>query len=54
MTELQQHSLKVNEVLRLAVAKALDTKRRLGHYAVIFKDGKLVRISPEQIPTPKA
>lgn len=53
MTELQQHSLKVNEALRLAVAKALETKRRLGHYAVIFRDGKPVRVPPEELRKPK-
>jgi hypothetical protein len=28
------------ETLRLAVAKTLEKKRRLGQYAVIWKDGK--------------
>jgi hypothetical protein len=30
------------ETLRQAVAKALDKKRRLGQYAVIWQDGKPV------------
>jgi len=32
--------------LREAVAEALDRKRRLGQYAVIWRDGKVVRIGP--------
>ncbi len=50
MTELQQHAQRVRETLRLAVARALETKRRLGQYAVIHQDGKTVRLLPEQIP----
>lgn len=30
------------ETLRLAVSKALEKKRRLGQYAVIWRDGKPV------------
>lgn len=30
------------ETLRQAVGKALERKRRLGHYAVTWKDGKPV------------
>lgn len=30
------------EILRQAVGKTLEQKRRLGHYAVIWKDGKPV------------
>ena len=32
------------EILRKAVCKALERKRRLGQYAVIWKEGKLVII----------
>ncbi len=49
MTALQQHSRQVREVLHRAVTKAMETKRRLGQYAVIYRDGKLVRLEPEQI-----
>jgi len=51
MTELQRHSQQVREALRQAVARAMETKRRLGQYAVIFKDGKPVRVPPEQLGT---
>ncbi len=49
MNEMQKHSQKVKEVLRLAVADALDKKRRLGQYAVVFQEGKPVRIGPDEI-----
>ena len=35
------------DILRAAVAEALDRKRRLGQYAVIWRDGQVVRIEPE-------
>ncbi len=49
MTALQQHSRQVRESLRRAVSKAMETKRRLGQYAVIYRDGKPVRLNPEHI-----
>ena len=41
--------------LRQAVRNALERKRRLGHYAVIWQDGKPVRIgedAPSQAVNP--
>ena len=35
--------------LRRAVAKALDRKRRLRQYAVIWRDGRPVRIEGEEL-----
>lgn len=49
MTELQQHARQVCKVLQGAVVKAMETKRRLGQYAVIYRDGKPVRLNSEQI-----
>jgi hypothetical protein len=46
MNQPSQDSLRILETLRKAVAKALERKRRLGQYAVIWQDGKLVRIEP--------
>ena len=37
------------DALRLAVANALDRKRRLGQYAVIWQDGHVVRLEPQDI-----
>jgi hypothetical protein len=48
MTELQQKSIRVKEALQQAVSEALERKRRLGQYAVIYKNGKPVRIDLEK------
>lgn len=40
-------SMKMLETLRLAVNKALDKKKRLGQYAVVWKDGKPVVLYKE-------
>ncbi len=41
------HALLQLAALREAVAKALDRKRLLGQYAVVWKDGGVVLIRPE-------
>ena len=40
---------KALDALRSAVAEALDRKRRLGQYAVIWRDGRAVRIEGEEL-----
>lgn len=35
------------ESLRLAVSDALERKRRLGQYAVVWRNGRVERITPE-------
>jgi hypothetical protein len=40
------------EALRRAVAEALERKRRLGQYAVIWRDGRAVRLEPEEAAVP--
>lgn len=40
------------EILRQSVSKALEKKRRLGQYAVVWKNGKTV-ISGEDAPETK-
>jgi hypothetical protein len=50
MTELQKQSQRVKEALARAVAEALDRKRRLGQYAVVYKNGRPVRIEPGSSP----
>jgi len=49
MTELQRRSQQVREALQQTVARAMETTRRLGQYAVIFKDGKAVRVPPDKL-----
>jgi len=39
----------VQTSLQLAVTNALETKRRLGQYAVIAENGQPRRITPEEI-----
>lgn len=39
----------VLDALRKAVARELDRKRRLGQYAIIWKDGRVVRLEPHEI-----
>lgn len=46
MNQPSQDSLRILGSLRTAVAKALERKRRLGQYAVIWRDGKVVRLDP--------
>lgn len=49
MTAEQEYESKALVALRQAVAKALDRKRRLGQYAVVWRDGRPVRIGPDAI-----
>ena len=42
-----QHTL---DALRRAVTEALDRKRRLGEYAVIWRDGQVVRLEADELP----
>lgn len=47
MTEPSPDAQKTLAALRKAVADALERKRRLGHYAVIWRDGKPVLIGED-------
>lgn len=40
--------------LRKAVSKALERKRRLGQYAIVWRNGKPVRIDPDIANTRQA
>jgi hypothetical protein len=46
MSALSIEDQRALDALRTAVTKALDRKRRLGQYAVIWRDGHVVRINP--------
>ncbi|MFM9972577.1 MAG: hypothetical protein ACKVQK_29715 [Burkholderiales bacterium] len=46
MTPEDNYATVALETLREAIAKALDRKHRLGQYAVIWRDGQVVRIGP--------
>lgn len=47
MTTLSTEDQRALDALRSAVAETLERKRRLGQYAVIWRDGQVVRITPE-------
>lgn len=47
MTETQKRALKAKEVLARAVAEVLERKQRLGQYAVVYQNGRIVRIESE-------
>ena len=50
MSTLSADDQRALDALRSAVAEALERKRRLGQYAVIWRDGRVVWIQPEDIP----
>ncbi len=47
MNPLSADDRLVLDTLHAAVAEALERKRRLGQYAVIWRDGRAVRIESE-------
>ena len=47
MTNISPDADTTLQVLRKAVADTLDRKRRLGHYAVIWRDGKAIAIGED-------
>jgi hypothetical protein len=44
MTKIQQKAQNAVESLHKSVSDTLDEKRRLGQYAVIWRDDKVVRL----------
>ena len=49
MTDIQKLARQARDTLQRAVDGALDRKRRLGQYAIIYQNGKLIRLEPDQI-----
>ena len=47
MSTLSADDQRALDALRSAVAEALERKRRLGQYAVIWRNGQVVRIEPD-------
>ncbi|MEO7189883.1 MAG: hypothetical protein ABI051_02380 [Vicinamibacterales bacterium] len=54
MTQGHEYEAKVLEVLKRAVAEALERKRRLGQYAVTWREGRVVCTGPDAPATPDA
>jgi len=50
MTQAHEHAAAALEALKQAVAEALERKRRLGQYAVLWRDGRIVCIGPDAPP----
>jgi hypothetical protein len=47
MTERHEHESMVLDVLKRAVAEALERKRKLGQYAVSWREGRVVCTGPD-------
>lgn len=47
MSTIPDRTLKTLQVLRQVATKTLEKKRRLGHYAVIWRDGKPVAVGED-------
>ncbi|MDN5870797.1 MAG: hypothetical protein L0H73_08785 [Nitrococcus sp.] len=52
MMQLTEDDERMLESLRKAVHEALERKRRLGQYAVFWRDGRPQRIEPEMLNVP--
>jgi hypothetical protein len=52
MSTISKEDQQILDALRNAVSEALERKRRLGQYAVIWRDGRAVRIEPDEINPP--
>jgi hypothetical protein len=47
MTQAHDYEARALDALKRAVAEALDRKRRLGQYAVVWREGRAVCIGPD-------
>jgi hypothetical protein len=47
MTEEREYEAKILDVLTRAVAEALERKRRLGQYAVVWREGRVECTGPD-------
>ncbi len=50
MTHAHDHAVAALEALKQAVTEALERKRRLGQYAVVWRNGQVVCIGPDAPP----
>jgi len=54
MMQRNDHETKILEILKRAVAEALERKRRLGQYVVIWREGRVVCTGPDAPTAPEA
>ena len=52
MSNLSPEDQQAFDALRAAVMEALERKRRLGEYAVVWRDGRAARIEPDEHTLP--
>lgn len=52
MTQGREYEAMILEVLKRAVAEALERKRKLGQYAVVWRDGRVLCIGPDAPAAP--
>jgi|GEM_PF-1813399 len=50
MSNSGEYENRVGQALQAAVSEALERKRRLGQYAVFWRDGRPVCVGPDAIP----
>lgn len=50
MTQAHDYETRALDALKQAVAEALERKRRLGQYAVVWREGHAVCIGPDAPP----
>lgn len=53
MIDNRDYEERALHALQQAVADALERKRRLGQYAVFWRDGRVVCIGPDAPPDPE-
>jgi|GEM_PF-885374 len=54
MTPAELNAQAIGDALDRAVASALDRKRRLGQYAVMWRNGRTVRVPASELPINEA
>ena len=54
MTHENDYAARALGALQRAVAEALERKRRLGQYAVVWRDGRAVCIGPDAPAAPES
>ena len=47
MTMISDDTLQILETLKQVASKTLEKKRKLGHYAVVWRDGKAIAVGED-------
>lgn len=54
MSQLPKDTQEILELLQQVAAKTIERKRRLGHYIVVWQDGKPVAVGEDAPPVEQA